>query len=308
MNRRIKLRHLEAFVAIARAKSLKRAAGQLNLTQPAISKTLRDLEDILGVVLMERDRGGVRLTGEGEVFLRAAEQSLTALQNGLSSLETLGEGGNATLAIGALPSVAAHLLPRAAMRFRKLSQGAVIQAHEGPHAHLTEGLRTGLLDLVVGRLGAPETMRGLSFTQLYAEEVVVVAAPSHPLREATQLSEIKDYPVIYPPQGSAIRPLVARQMIASGLPLFANRIESASSGFGRALTLGPEQALWFISRGVVVGDLATGRLVRLPIDMPATAGPVGIMARSEEPAGPTAHLFRQCLIEAAKEEGLATDR
>ncbi|MEJ6710121.1 MAG: LysR family transcriptional regulator [Amylibacter sp.] len=69
MDRRIKFRHLDAFSAIARASSFKTAAEQLSLTQPAISKTLKELEEILDVSVMERSRAGVSLTPEGEVFL-----------------------------------------------------------------------------------------------------------------------------------------------------------------------------------------------------------------------------------------------
>lgn len=298
MDRRIKFRHLEAFVSIARAKSLKRAAQQLNLTQPAISKTLKDLEVILAVSLMDRGRAGVRLTSQGEVFLQFAEQSMSALQTGLNSIASLGEGGGAVLTVGALPSVAAQVLPDAVQRFRRASPGTVVQILDGPHNHLTDRLRAGALDLVVGRLGRPETMNSLSFTQLYSEDVVVVVAPDHPLAGATQLDQLTGFPILYPPSGSAIRPLVARLMIAAGMSLFANRIECASGDFGRAMTLGAAQGIWFISRGVVAADLETGGLVALDIDMSATAGPIGIMARSEEVPTPIAHLFRQSVIEA----------
>ena len=303
MDHRIKLRHLEAFVAIARAKSLKRAAEQLSLTQPAISKTLKDLEGIVGATLMERGRAGVVMTSEGDVFLQFATQSLSALQNGLTSIASLKEGAPATLSIGALPSVASALLPKAVQQFQPKAPSTVVQLHEGPHDHLTERLRAGMLDLVIGRLGRPETMAGLSFTQLYSERVVVVVAPDHPLAGATQLEQLTGYPIIYPPQSSAIRPLVARQMIATGLPLYAQRIESASGEFGRAMALGKARAVWFISHGVVASDLASGRLKALDIDMQATVGPVGIMARSEEAPTPNAHLFRQTLLAVVSEQG-----
>jgi LysR family pca operon transcriptional activator len=139
-------------------------------------------------------------------------------------------------------------------------------------------------------------MKSLSFTQLYTEDVIIVAAPDHPLAGATGLDQLLGYPILYPPRGSAIRPLVARQMIARGLPLFSNRIECASADFGRAYLAGPERALWFISQGVVAADLAAGRMVQLPIELPVTNGPIGILARSEEVPSPAAHLFRQALI------------
>jgi len=298
MDRRIKFRHLEAFVAIARAKRLKRAAEQLNLTQPAISKTLRDLEGILGVTLMERDRAGVRLTPEGHVFLQYAEQSSAALQQGINSITSLSKAGGAVLKIGALPSVAAQVLPMAIERFREVSPNTILHIDEGAHGVLTDRLRAGELDLVIGRLGTADSMRGLSFTALYNERVVAVVAPDHPKRDATQLSQIETELVIYPPEASAIRPLVARLMLSRGLPLFADRIECVSGAFGRAMALCPLRPVWFISRGVVADDLNAGRLVELDIDMGPTEGAVGVMARSEENPTPLITLFSRAASQA----------
>lgn len=299
MTRRIKFRHLEAFIFIARAKSLKMAADKLNLTQPAVSKTLKELEAILGVSLMERGRAGVFLRPEGEVFLQFAEQSAAALENGLTSIAALGATGGGIITIGALPSVATRLIPDAVEIFRGLSPDTVLRVREGSHNNLTDHLRNGAVDLVVGRLGKPESMTGLSFTQLHEERVVIVTAPDHPLAGAMQLDQITGYPVIYPPKEAAIRPLVARLMIASGRALFKDRIETTSVAFGRAMTLGPTQAVWFISKGVVAEDIAQGRLVPLDINTDPTTGPVGIMARSEEAPTPAVQLFRKALLQCA---------
>lgn len=305
MDRRIKFRHLESFVAIARAKRLKRAAEQLNLTLPAISKTLRDLEDILGVTLMTRDRSGVRLTPEGTVFLRYAEQSTAALRQGINSIASLNEAGGAVLKVGVLPSVSAQILPVAIAQFRIVSPTTILHVDEGSHGFLTDRLRAGDVDLVIGRLGAADTMRGLSFTALYSEKVVAVVAPDHPRRDATRLEQIADDLIIYPPQAAAIRPLMARLMLSRGLALFKDRIECVSGALGRAMTLGPLRPVWFISRGVVADDLEAGRLVTLDIDMGPTEGAVGIMARSEENTSALAGLFRVALADAAA--GLAAD-
>jgi LysR family pca operon transcriptional activator len=121
VHHRIKLRHLRTFVEIARHGALKPAAETLNMTQPAVSKVLKDLEDIVGFHLVNRSRRGASLTEAGEVFLQFAEQSLISLQQGLTSLKAIESGTVGQLRIGALPSVAARLLPIAAMRFRELS-------------------------------------------------------------------------------------------------------------------------------------------------------------------------------------------
>lgn len=300
MDRRIKFRHLEAFITIARAKRLKKAAEQLNLTQPAISKTLKDLEEILGVRLMTRDRAGVRLTPEGKVFLQYAEQSAAALRQGLSNIAALSEMGRAVLKIGVLPSVAAQVLPRATALFRQMSPKATLHIVEGAHSHLTDQLRAGDLDIVVGRLGDATTMDGLTFAALYSETVVAVVAPDHPKRDATRLDQIMDDLIIYPPDAAAIRPLVARLLMSRGLDLFEDRIECVSGAFGRAMTLGPERPIWFISRGVVADDLEAGRLVALDMDMEQTEGAVGLMVRTDEPESAILRLYREALVSASQ--------
>lgn len=300
MDRRIKFRHLDAFSAIARARSFKVAAGKLNLTQPAISKTLKELEEILGVVVMERSRSGVALTPEGEVFLQFAEQSTAALRHGLRSIRatsnTAGE-----LKIGALPSVASSLLPTAVLAFAQKNPDTLVEIHEGPHHDLTKRLRSGGLDLVIGRLGKPDTMVGLSFQQLYSEDVLIVARTDSPALAVKDVAALDAFRVLYPPEDSAIRPLVARLLIAQGVPLFPNRIETASPVFGRAVTLEDPNTVWIISRGVVADDIAEKRLVPLEIEMPSTRGAVGIMSRAEEVPSVTTRTFSKLLSDLCED-------
>lgn len=299
MERRIKLRHLRTFVAIVRQQSLKDAADVLNLTQPAVSKTLKELERILDATLLTRDRGGVRLTPEGELFLGSAETSLAALEQGVAGLARLHAGERGKLAVGALPSVAAHVLPRAALALDRIAPDIVLFCEEGPHGYLADRLRRGVLDVVVGRLGRPQTMEGIAFEQLYMEHVAFVTRPDHPLTGRRDLKAIADWPVIYPPEGSAIRPLVDRLMLAHGLGDLPHRVDSVSAAFGRGLTLRSD-AVWVISQGVVTDDLAEGRLAALPVDTGMTAGPVGIMTRADDGAGRAVRKFRAALLDVTE--------
>eukprot|EP00873_Tetraselmis_striata_P024946 jgi/Tetstr1/445210/TSEL_033008.t1 len=170
----IKLRHLEAFLAIARLRSLTDAAADLGVTQPAISKTLKELESLLGAVLMERGRAGVSLTAEGEIFRHYASLSLAALREGLDGLEQARMGSDRLLRVGALPSVAASIIPRAAEMHLEHGRGATLDIVTGPNGHMLDQLRAGALHVVIGRLGQPEAMQGLSFQQLYTEQVALV--------------------------------------------------------------------------------------------------------------------------------------
>lgn len=297
MDRRIKLRHLQAFVEIVRQGSLKGAAEKLLLTQPALSRTLAELEEIVGAQLLSRGRGGVALTARGEVLHRYTEQSLTAMQQGLAGAAGGGQDGSIALHVGALPSVSARLMPTVATVLARTAPEIRLTIVDGPHDHLTAQLRSGALDVVIGRLGAPETMRGLRFQQLYMEDVVLVVRPGHPLTAAPDIRRIADWPVIVPPPGAAIRSFVERLLIAEGLPLPPHRIETVSGAFGRVHTRNSD-AVWFISTGVVADEIAEGRLIRLPIRTAGTEGPVGIMtlAKEEEPPGMAA--LRQAVLQA----------
>lgn len=289
MDRRIKIRHLQAFAEIMRQRSLKRAAERLALTQPAISRTLAELEDILGASLLVRDRGGVTATPAGEFFLVHAQASLSALEQGLSGIRDAGRGGALALKVGALPSVAARLMPQVAAELAGLAPELNLTIADGSHGVLTGQLRHGGLDLVIGRLGDPATMRGLSFTQLYLEEVAVVVRPGHPILADPDLRRIGEWCVLYPAPWAAIRPIVERLLIAEGIGLPPNRIETVSGAFGRAFTA-QSDAVWLISAGVVAGEVAAGRLVRLPVATRLTEGPVGLMTRAgpDLPAAPGA--------------------
>ncbi|MBP0483419.1 pca operon transcription factor PcaQ [Sagittula salina] len=291
---RIKLRHLEALTAIARQGSLRAACEQLHLSPPALSKTLKELEETLGTTLMHRDRGGIRMTPEGALFLRFANQSLAALHRGVEGLTELREGGAETLRVGALPSVAARLMPQAVATFRKVAPDTRLMLRDGAHGALTAALRAGQLDMVVGRMGVPAAMQGLSFTQLYVEQVVCVSRAGHPLAQAPMLDHIGDWPVLYPPEDAAIRPLVDGWCLSNGLQPFPDRIDCVSGAFGRNY-LPVSDAVWFISEGVVAQDLSEGRLTALAIDLDLTAGPVGLMTRPEATTTRSQQLFEQSL-------------
>jgi len=291
---RIRLRHLQAFLEIARRRSVSRAAEALHLTQSAISKTLAELEDILGVVLMTRNRAGAALTPAGEVFLHYAATSHAALRQGIDALAQTKMATATPLAIGALPSVAARVIPGAILAFRAMRPDAIPRIVTSPNRTLLDQLRAGALDLVVGRLGSPEAMKGLSFAQLYSERVAVVVRPGHPLIALPDLARLPEFPVLLPEPGAAIRAIAERFLVANGIGEIRDRIETVADAFGRAFTRQTD-AVWIISRGVVALDLAEGALVELPFDMGDTSGPVGLTLRADGGDSPALRLFTAAL-------------
>lgn len=298
---RLRHRHIQCFLEVARRRSVGRAADALALSQPAVSKTLIELEEILGVALMDRSRRGVTLTEFGEVFQRHAAASMVALRQAVDSVAQVRMGGAASIRIGVLPTVAARLAPDAVLRFQQARTGVVVNLASGPNGHLLDRLRGGDLDLVIGRLGAPEQMRDLAFVHLYSERVSVVVRPGHPLTRVAELdlARIADYTVLLPDQDAVTRPAVERLLIAGGVGDLPRRIETVSTTFGRSFTRATD-AVWIISHGVAEPGLSEGTLVELPADTRDTSGPVGLTTRADTDPSAPLRLFMEAVRQAAE--------
>ncbi|NKJ04346.1 LysR family transcriptional regulator, pca operon transcriptional activator [Rhizobium lusitanum] len=302
LDARIKFRHLQTFVEVARQKSVIKAAGLLHISQPAVTKTIRELEEALGVSVFERDGRGIRITRYGEVFLRHAGAALSALRQGLDSVSQERSGEAPPIRIGALPTVSTRIMPRAMELFLREETWSRIKIVTGENAVLLEQLRIGDLDLVVGRLASPDNMAGFSFEHLYSEQVVFAVRAGHPLLSAKQsvFSDLSRYTILMPTRGSIIRPFVESFLIANGAGRLPNQIETVSDSFGRAFVRASD-AIWIISAGVVAGDVDDGLLALLPIDTSETKGPVGLTVRTDAVPTLPLSILMQTIREAANE-------
>lgn len=301
LDQRVKYRHLQCFLETARQQSVVKAAAALSVTQPAVSKTIRELEELLGVALFERRGRGVALTRFGDVFLRYAGASVSALRQGVDSIAQARTKGGMAIKVGALPTVATRVVPLAVRLFKQENTGTVVRVVTGGNSVLLSQLRTGDLDLVVGRLADPELMTGLSFEHLYSERVAFVVRPDHPLLDAKpfDIAKVASYTVLMPTEGSIIRPLVDRFLIMHGIATIPDQIETVAMAFGRRYVRMTD-AIWIISRGVVADDIDDGLLVELPVATEATTGPVGLTTRADTPPSLPAVMLMQTIREAAK--------
>ncbi len=283
MDSRIKFRHLQTFIEVARLKSVGKAAEVLSVSQPAVTRTIRELGEYLGADLFEKEGRSIRISPFGDVFLRHAGESIAAVQRGVESVARARRSLGPPLRIGALPTAAASLMPQAVAEFLKAETGSRITIVTGENRWLLDALRVGELDLVVGRLAAPERMTGLHFEPLYAEEVVFVVQPGHPLlqRRNFSLREIANYTMLMPPAGSVIRPFVDRLLLTNGIGELPHVVETVSDSFGRAY-VERHDAIWLISRGVVSADIHAGRLAVLEVNTSETRGAVGITTRADQ--------------------------
>lgn len=301
LNSRVRLRHLRTFLEVARRRSVVKAAAAMHVSQPAVTRTIRELEEVLGVALLEREGRGIRLTHSGEVFLQHAGIALAALRQGIDSVAQADVERKMPLRIGALPTVSAHIMPRAVALFLREETGAALRIVTGENSVLLEQLRLGELDLVVGRLAAPERMTGFLFEHLYSEQVVFVVRAGHPLLadDADIFARLEDYPVLMPTRGSIIWPFVQRLLIANGVSAMPGGIETVSDAFGRAF-LRQSDAVWIISQGVVCDDIADGTLCLLDVDTSDTKGQVGLTMRTNTPPLPAFPILLATIREAAR--------
>lgn len=291
-------RHVRCFLEVARLQSVQQAADALAVSQPAVSKTLRELEERLGAALFERAGRRLRLTPAGRIFQKHAGLSLTELDRGIRAIR--GPVGGGVVSAGVLPTVATRVLPRAALAFARIMPDATLRASTGPNHYLLSQLREGRLDLVVGRLAAPAEMAGLVFEQLYAEAVVAVVRAGHPVLEAPA-ADLADWPLVLPPPGAIIRPVVEQYFLTHGRELPRPQVETVSLALGRGLVRDSD-AVWFISRGVVADELATGAVVALDLGGLPLAGPVGLTLRSGQTVPDALTALMQALRDAARAE------
>ncbi|MCI4662290.1 MAG: pca operon transcription factor PcaQ [Neomegalonema sp.] len=290
----LRLRHVRCFLEVARLESVSQAAERLHLTQPAVSRTIGELEQMLGMRLFDRVGRGLQLNEAGRIFQAHAAASMQALTYGHDRLN--GRAANpARLSVGVLPTAAANLVPNAALAFHAQMPEAQLHILTGPNWMLFNQLRDGVLDLVVGRMPESEVATGVIFEQLYIEDVVLVCRPEHPIlsRERPQAA-IADHPLILPPKGAVISPTVERYLASLGFAQIRAPFETVALQVGRKLVQRSD-ALWFISRGVVADELDLGLLVAVDLASPLLSGPVGISTLRAAHGNEARALFADCL-------------
>jgi LysR family transcriptional regulator, pca operon transcriptional activator len=299
-NGRIKFRHLQCFLAVTQFGSVQRAANSLSITQPAVSKTIAELESILGVRLFERGRRGAVPTGEGRLFAPHAAACVGALRDGVDEISRHGVGVPGTVALGVLPTVATALLPPALAAFRAQWPDVSVRVWTGSNSQLLERLKSGDADFIVGRLSEPDSMPGMSFEQLYREPLAVVVRAGHVLVHETCLTAalLARFPVVVPPFGTLIRQSAESVLTAFGAQALSSLIETLSVSVGRALAL-HNDAVWFVPSSAVEDDVELKLLAYLPMPFASTDEPIGLILRHDHPRTPA----RDSLVEAIRHAG-----
>ncbi|EOG9932528.1 LysR substrate-binding domain-containing protein [Klebsiella pneumoniae] len=278
-SQRIRLRHLHTFVAVAQQGTLGRAAETLNLSQPALSKTLNELEQLTGTRLFERGRLGAQLTLVGEQFLTHAVKVLDALNSAGQALNRKEGLNNDIVRIGALPTAALGILPTVIGQFHKQQKDITLQVATMNNTMLLAGLKSGEIDIGIGRMSDPELMSGLHYELLFLESLKLVVRPGHPLlQETATLSRVMEWPVVVSPKGTVPRQNAEALLQSQGCKMPAGCIETLSASLSRQLTVDFDY-VWFVPSGAVKDDLRRGVLTALPIATQGAGEPIGILTR-----------------------------
>jgi len=275
-SQRIRLRHLHTFVAVAQQGTLGRAAETLNLSQPALSKTLNELEQLTGTRLFERGRLGAQLTLVGEQFLTHAVKVLDALNTAGQALNRKEGLNNDVVRIGALPTAALGILPTVIGQFHKQQKDITLQVATMNNTMLLAGLKSGEIDIGIGRMSDPELMSGLNYE---LESLKLVVRPGHPLlQETVTLSRVMEWPVVVSPKGTIPRQNAETLLQSQGCKIPAGCIETLSASLSRQLTVDYDY-IWFVPSGAVKDDLRRGLLTALPVPTQGAGEPIGILTR-----------------------------
>lgn len=301
IDNRIKFRHLQCFLEVARQGSLARAADVLAISQPAVSKTLKELEEVLDARLFERSKQGVTPTAAGLAFLRYAGPSVQALREGVRSLRS-GEHEAGQLRLGVLSTVESSLVPDVVRRLHERHPALVISVATGQSTDLLDKLRAGDLDLVVGRVSDSPRIEGLTFEHLYSESMILVVRPGHPLlrKPLRDAAALADYPVVVPLAGTIIRRYANSLFVQCGIGLPAQRLETISVALSRRYVQSCD-AVWVAPLDAVRQDLQRGELFELDIGLREPGGSVGICSNPSALMSLAAQWCCEALREAAKD-------
>ncbi|MEJ8855776.1 LysR substrate-binding domain-containing protein [Variovorax robiniae] len=304
-SRNVQLRHLRCFVAIAQERHLARAAERLAVSQPAISKTLTELEELAGARLVERSSAGRRgvqgLTPIGEQLLAHALRVLEAVDAGAQAIAPAAGARLERLRIGALPSVAPALLPQALAKLRAHWPALQVMVKSATNAVLLDELRAGELDLVAGRISDPHLMTGLSFELLYTEPLVFAVRKGHPLaRRVGSVQAVLGFPLVIYGQGTIPRHNTESFFSSRGLAVPPDALQTLDLMVARALVAASD-AVWVTPLGAARDDFQAGTLMKLRIDTPGTEEPVGLLMRSEASSSAACSAMVGLLREAARQ-------
>lgn len=303
---RLRMRQVALLLAIGQHRTLRAAAAQLGLSQPAATKMLQELESAMGHALFDRVGRGLQLTAAGHCVLgyfEGLQGHFDALTRELGELE---QGSAGKLCIGSIMAASPAVLTQALIRLKALYPLLTIEITVDTSDRLSDALRRGDLDLVIGRV--PDTNAGaFSFSPIAEEALSIVASPQHPLAGQARVAwaELLAYPWILQPHGSPMREVMEHEFKNQRSPLPRGLIETASILTTTNL-IGNSDMLAVMPTEVAERYEAHGLLACLRYTVRQRLSVYGTIAARDRPAGPAAtqlmHFLGPASTEALKNQ------
>lgn len=190
----LNLHLLEQFITLARTKNFTRAADELHLSQPALSRAIQKLEDQLGQPLFERKPREIILTNLGELLLERAKEILKLMEDTFAELSEASRRGR--IRLGAIPTIAPYFLPDLLGGFTEIQPDVSVMVQEDTTENLIKRCSHGELDLAIVAL--PIIAKQLEIEPLFDEELLLVLPSGHPLArvKAVKISALDEYPFV----------------------------------------------------------------------------------------------------------------
>ena len=300
IGRRIKLSDLHVLLAVAQCGSMAKAASELAMSHPVVSRSIGELEHTLGVRLLERSPHGTELTAYGRALLSRSNAAFDELRQGVRDIEFLADPTVGEVRIGTTPPLAASFVAAVIDRLSRRHRGIAFHVTaEGEEALRKLGERS--LDLLIFRKYDSIPAEQMSFEFLYESPYVVVAGAGNPWvrRRRIALAELMGEVWALPTPDDRFGSFVVDAFRASGLDLpratvvtSALEIRANLLRTGRYLSIVPEFWLQL--------PVPHPFIKKLPVDLPIAGGPIGIMTLKNRTPSPVTQLFIECAREVAK--------
>ncbi|MFI8368413.1 LysR substrate-binding domain-containing protein [Streptomyces sp. NPDC085466] len=306
---RLKFRHLTLLIAVYEHGSVVRAAESLHLTQPAATRTLRELEAVAELPLFTRVPRGMLPSVYGEALVGHARAVVAEVRRAEEHLTGLRQGRDGTVTVGTLLAGANVLLPRAVARLKRERPRLTVVVREGTVDVLHPALLGGELDVIVGRVGAvPGDGEGgerLRQRVLYREPIRLAVRAGHPLLGEARphggdapevtLTDALGHPWILPVEQTALRQELAALFVDRGLSLPVDRVECTSILTMRALLLQTDMVA--LLPELVLRD--DEHLAALPVELPSVGRTVGVTEAAHRTRTPALEALLRHLDEEA---------
>ena len=297
----MELRDIEYFAVIAEHGQLGRAAEALHLSQPALSKSLRRLEDALGVKLFRRAPRGMELTPEGSLLLLRVRELRVSLGSVAREIADVSQGRAGHIRVGMGPALPTKFMAAAFAEFMKAAPRTSIQTIVSDADEITPALRDGRLDVVVNLLH-PRPPEGLVYAPLYDDEYVVCGSVRHRLsrQRDVSLDDLSEERWIL--SGPVLPTQQRLQQVFQHGGLAPPRIafETRSPAL-RLQTAASSDLLLYISRHVIDEAVAAGAALRvIPVKELVWLRPVGVIRRKESYVPPAVGVLMKILETASR--------